>query len=271
MILNHNNWQKICINLKKNNHLFTRADEIQKLSTYKWVLIKHDIETDPNSALEIAKIESSLDIAATYYIQGDLILKHSKIFKDIESLGHEIAYHYDVLDANDGDFSRAISDFEDNLKNFSKAGFEVKTICPHGNPLMKRNGWSSNRDFFESKFVRNKYSHLFDIVVDINNVTNNLLYISDVGYSFKEIIDISSTDQKNLHKSKSIDINTKLYKHFDKTIVISTHPHRWTKFSISFILKKYFFVLSRNIARYLYKVPIFKFIISKFFFLARKF
>ena len=268
MILNHKNWIKICKEVKTFNHI--RADQISKKLTQPWVVIKHDIETNPEAALKIAKIEHSFGIHSTFYVQGDLILNNEKIFKEIQSLGHEITYHYDVLDANNGNFNKASLDFQKNIENFESLGFKIKTICPHGNPLMKRDGWSSNRDFFENEEVRENFKNIFDIVVDLDDVSKDCIYISDAGYSFNQILNISGKNKENMHASKPIDINNIANLCKFNPVVISTHPHRWPKYASTFLYRKYFFMLLKQVARYLYKIPIFRNVITRFFFLARK-
>ena len=69
-------------------------------------------------------------------------------------MGHEITYHYDVLDSNRGNFKLAIEAFSNDIKRFKKYGFDVQTVCPHGNPVMIRDGWESNKDFFREQKVQ---------------------------------------------------------------------------------------------------------------------
>ena len=44
--------------------------------------------------------------------------------------------------------------FLEHISFFRSHGFLIKTICPHGNPLLERNGWSSNKDFLRSSEIR---------------------------------------------------------------------------------------------------------------------
>ena len=266
-MLSHKKWEEFCKEIQHTNTIL--AHEI-KNSNEPWVIIKHDVETNPKAALEIAKIENKYGIEATFYVQGYLISGNVKIFKEIESLGHEVTYHYDVLDANSGDFGKAKKEFKEYLDAFSKAGFKVKTVCPHGNPLMKREGWSSNRDFFECPEVRSEFPDILDIVVDIESISNEFIYISDAGYGFNEILDISGKDKNKLHKSKPIDILRISEIIMQKSVVISTHPHRWFKYEALFIFRKSFFQFAKRIARFFYKFPLLRVIISKLFFLAKK-
>jgi len=58
-------------------------------------------------------------------------------------MGHEISYHYDVLDSSHGDMEKAIDEFENNKQRFEELGFALKTVCQHGNPVVERVGYTS--------------------------------------------------------------------------------------------------------------------------------
>ena len=46
---------------------------LNQLNGQPWIAIKHDVETNVEKALEIAKIEAKYDIKATYYVQAYLV------------------------------------------------------------------------------------------------------------------------------------------------------------------------------------------------------
>ena len=112
-------WDRLCNEISKNNII--RADEIlSQNSNSKWISIKHDVETNVYKALQLAKIEHKHNIKATYYVQADLLDNNFKLLQEIQLLGHEVTYHYDVLDANNGSFINAMKDFKNNLSKFLK-------------------------------------------------------------------------------------------------------------------------------------------------------
>ena len=92
-----------------------------------------------------------------------LLLQHqvADMVKHIATLGHEVAYHYDVLDACNGDFNAAFKEF-DRYKTILEVacGQQITTVCPHGNPTKVRDG-RSNKDFFRSDLVRPALSRYF--------------------------------------------------------------------------------------------------------------
>jgi hypothetical protein len=265
-------WDHICkdistkCNTIKVNQILDQSDDT------KWIAIKHDVETNVAKALELAKIENKYNLQATYYVQADLVDENYKLLQKIKSLGHEVTYHYDVLDANNGDIDKSIEDFENNLKKFKKYGFDVSTVCPHGNPVMIRDGWSSNKDFFRYEKVTNMYLNILDMVVQLPNKLNySYTYISDAGYGWKKITNIENNDIKN-----DGDVEIKDYKELINIInstdnlILSTHPHRWEKNSFKFIKNVYVFKILRLVARFISKIPILKNIISRYYYLAKK-
>lgn len=66
------------------------------------IILRHDVEFSIPIALEMAKIESELGIQSTYFVQlhGDfynaLESNTFKQLKEIESLGHQLALHFDA-------------------------------------------------------------------------------------------------------------------------------------------------------------------------------
>jgi len=265
----YSEWDKICQELSTLKTI--RADEIPSKKDLEWIVVKHDIETNVPKALELAKIEAKYSIQATYYVQVDLVKDNYKILQEIQKLGHEITYHYDVLDANGGDFTLATEEFIQNIKLFNSFGFEVKTICPHGNPLINRDGWSSNKDFFRDKTIADRFSNILDVVIDLPKRIDSYLYISDTGYGWKEIVNITDNDIKN-----GGDIDLGDYKSFlervkqEKRVIISTHPHRWERSYPKALFNLYRFKTLRYTARKLSSIPFLKKIMSKFYFLAKK-
>ena len=127
----------------------------------------------------MAYIENKFGLKATYYVQSYLLENedNTRNLKNLKS-GHEVTYHYDVLDSNNGNFQDAQIEFDKTLIEFEKLGMKVKTVCPHGNPVKKRSGWSSNKDFFRNKFINTRYFEIADIVVNTEKFINNeLIYI----------------------------------------------------------------------------------------------
>jgi hypothetical protein len=271
-MLVYKEWDRLCLELSKK-YTCIRVDEIpNQPKGGSWISIKHDVETNVKKALKIAKIENKYNIRATYYIQSYLLLDNIKLLQSISDMGHEVSYHYDVLDSNHGNIRAAIEEFSETVTSFKKYGFEVKTVCPHGNPLMHRNGWLSNKDFFRNEEVINLYPNIFDIVVQAKSVIKSeFKYISDAGFGWKLIGNIDSNDIVN---SGDTDINSNDSMlnliSLNSKIIISSHPHRWSKGYFAAVFHLIIFKTIRFTVRLLARIKFLKKIMSKFYYLAKK-
>ena len=62
------------------------------------IIIRHDVDRKPFNALKIAKIESELNIKASYYFRIVPESYDVKVISEIAKMGHEIGYHYEDVD-----------------------------------------------------------------------------------------------------------------------------------------------------------------------------
>lgn len=274
MIFVYKVWDDFCKKLHKKNIHSICAKEVFNCKE-KYVVLKHDVETDVARAYELAKIESEYGHRGVYYVQAYLLtnLQNIETLKKIAALGHEVSYHYDVMDACKGNIEEAIKEFEKNLKLFKKAGFSIKTLCQHGNPIVERVGYTSNRDFFRHSKVQELYPSLSDIMVDFKaKAKTDYNYFSDAGRQFKLIFDpinndIIKSDEKNIG-FENLD---ELIPYIEKNNgIISTHPHRWTKSAKSYLIKMWIFKVVKSIAKVVVKLPFLKKIMSRYYYLAKK-
>ena len=268
----YSDWQKICKFLS-NDFNCIRSDQIlDQPENKKWIVIKHDVETNVKKALDIAIIESQHNICSTYYVQAYLLKNNKKDLLKISSLGHEVTYHYDVLDSNKGNFELATSEFKNTINIFNEMNLDVNTICPHGNPVYNRSGWSSNKDFFRNKKIVELFPNIIDIVVQLPDLLNySYIYLSDASYNWKKIKNIESNDIKNDGDEiiKNYDV---FFNIISKTnnLIISSHPHRWEKSTAKMYIKIYRFKIVRYLAIFLLKFSLINKVFSKFYYLAKK-
>lgn len=270
------NWEKFCSAVIETDLICLRAcDVILQRPNKGFIIFKHDVETKPSKALKLAEIENKYGIRGSYYVQANLLnnLKNVKVLQQIKNLGHEVSYHYDVLDANNGNFEKANQEFQKNLQIFENFGFEIKTVCQHGNPVKHRKGYSSNRDFFRRESIANQYHEISDIVVNFREHTGvNFSYISDAGYAWNIILDPENNDRitgdSNIKLKGFVDLLTELKK--GKSIIVSTHPHRWKKSWLSIYLRIIVFKIIRRNVKVLSKNLVINKILNHFYFLAKK-
>ncbi|MFP8956239.1 hypothetical protein ACLI4Y_05885 [Natrialbaceae archaeon A-CW3] len=66
------------------------------------VVIRHDVDLSPAGALEMARVEASLDVQSTYCllvttpIYNLLEVEHSRALAEIQTLGHDVAVHFNT-------------------------------------------------------------------------------------------------------------------------------------------------------------------------------
>ena len=240
------------------------------------LFLKHDVEARMERAVRMAGIEAEEGHKATYYFQGDLLKAPDaeQQIRAIKALGHEIAYHYDVLDANDGDYDTANQEFAAYLDQFAAFGAEVTTVCPHGNPTKVRNGWKSNKDFFRASEVRARYKDMIDIVIDFPALFPKGLYLSDAGLNLRLVAEIAGDKASNPKATNDGQkINWESVAELvqgSSGVVLSAHSHRFLESRRAqqaqrlkfFILKKSYMVLKH--------VPLVKRLTSRFYKLTRK-
>lgn len=273
----YKDWERFCRKLDKAGIHSMTADKKLKNSDKEFLILKHDVETNPKKALKLAEIEAKYGHKGTYYFQFYLIesFKNIEILNKIKALGHEVSYHHDVMDANGGDIEKAIDNFKNSINVFKNNGFEIETVCQHGNPIVNRIGYFSNRDFFRNEKVKEMFSDISEIMVDYKTRINiNYKYISDAGYKWKVIFDpetndITDSEDKNVCLDNLDNVFNFIKK--EKAVILSTHPHRWYKNKTNAFLKDGLFRLIKKFAKFAIKIPMVKKIMEKFYFLAKKF
>ncbi len=273
----YKNWECFCrwinsIGIKT----YTAQESLASVSDKRFIVLKHDVETNVRRAFKLAEIEHSHGISGSYYVQAYLLESSQNIemLKKMQDMGHEISYHYDALDANNGDYIAAENDFDKWIQKFKDLGFRFKTICQHGNPIKKRVGYTSNRDFFRDRDIRERHSDLVDMVVNYSAYTKYpYVYISDAGYMWKHItspenndVDASSTDVSigDFGKLKKFILST------SSNVILSTHPHRWENSYFKIESKICVFKVVRKTVRIIQKLPIANQLLNRFYFLAKK-
>ncbi|MGH1331520.1 MAG: hypothetical protein ACRBBK_11620 [Paracoccaceae bacterium] len=256
-----------------------RVNQIaEKSNADKLLVIKHDVEAKLPLALKLARIENECGHKATYYFQGELLLQDeaTDILREIAELGHETAYHYDVLDACDGDYEKARVEFERyKLLIEQQSGQTLRTVCPHGNPTKVRKGWRSNKDFFRNADIRAAYPNISDIVVDFDRMVPDGTYLSDAGFKLRRIGNISGNDFSNetaIMDGAAVDWSLigRLVAS-GSGVVLSVHSHRLRDSELSIWLLKNRMKFLRNGYRVAKQIPFVKFLASKMYSQARKF
>jgi len=256
--------------------LYTVAEACDKINDLhkQFIIIKHDVESNPEKALKISKIEQQIGINTTYYVHS-FFLKNPKAvayLSQIKNMGHEIGYHFDVLDNNDGDRLRAIQEFREALSCFADNGFPVKTTCPHGNPIKKRVGYSSNKDFFLDPEIRRLFSEVVDVYITFPEMFDkSYVYITDAKYSYF-YRDAKTTKTDATEELIPLDGTNEIFRMIKdgQSMIISTHSHRYFKYACFGVMRRFLYKTAKYTANMLSRVRWGKYLLDKFYFLAKK-
>ena len=189
------------------------------------IILRHDVDLRPKHALWIAEIEKEYGLRSTYYFRMTEQVFQRDIIEQIRSLGHEIGYHYEVLDTAKGDFEKAIKIFEEELEVFRKI-CDIQTICMHGN---SRTPWNS-RDIWK-KYDFTEFGVLGEAYLSID--FSRLAYLSDSArtwdrkYKVKDVVDDSNGVNLPQIRDTGEIIDLIRNERFNEFYIL-THPDEWT-------------------------------------------
>ncbi len=268
-------WDWFCRKLANNNKLSVTAADVIKNKPSSFLILKHDVETNPKKALTLAKIESKYGHRGSYYVQAYILEKKKYIeyLTKIQELGHEVSYHQDVMDQCKGDMVLAEKVFCKCYDLFKRNGFLIQTVCQHGNAVMERKGYNGNRDFFRNKNISKKYCNITEIMVNFRQRCGDskYLYVSDAGYSWNIIAKPEENDiRKDLKNTPLESIGSIIDLAKDNSVIVSTHPHRWHAFAIGAWGRQILFTVIKKIAKILFKIPFLRKLMLKHYQLAKK-
>ncbi|UCG30861.1 MAG: hypothetical protein JSV53_03020 [candidate division WOR-3 bacterium] len=217
-------YENLCIEFLANGYEFVPVvDYWSANSSRKRVLMRHDVDRRPHTAVTMARCEQKMGIKASYYFRCVGSCYDEDVIRDIHRMGHEIGYHYEDLSRADGDYTKAIISFMDNLEKL-RALSSVRTICMHGSPLSR---WD-NRSLWQRHNYR-KLGIVGEPYLDID--FRRMLYLTDTGRRW-------NSDNTNVRDKVDSAIGHDLRKTTDivaavrrnalpDQIMVNAHPHRW--------------------------------------------
>lgn len=142
----------------------------------KVLILRHDVDEQPQNALKMAEAEKELGLHATYYFRKVPKSDHPDIIRQIEAMGHEIGYHYEDLTLSEGDVPAAIASFTRNLVYFRQY-YPVKTVCMHGSSSSKYD----NREIWKQVRLED-YGLIGEPYLSFD--FNHIYYLTDTGYAW---------------------------------------------------------------------------------------
>jgi hypothetical protein len=218
----------------KSNYIATTVYKYIISKPERCIILRHDVDRAIKKSFEMARLESDYGIKSTYYFRYNEDTFKPDIIRKIFDMGHEIGYHYEVIDKAGCNFEKSFEIFQKEIEEF-RLITDVNTVCMHGNPLSP---WSNlgiwNRyDFEDFGIIGEPY-----ISIDYKKV----LYYTDTGRTWsdpkvlkkyfidnKDFIDRSGINGKfkpeNIFSTDDI-IRLIESKKFPQ-ICLLTHPNRW--------------------------------------------
>jgi hypothetical protein len=195
----------------------------------KCIILRHDVDREVERNLAMARLENEYGISSTYYFRHVTDVFVPDAIKEVADLGHEVGFHYEVMDKAKGDKEKALKIFDTELNDLRKYA-DVTTACMHGNPLAS---WS-NRDLWRDHDFRD-----FGIIGEpyFSLDYSKILYLTDTGRTWADrnirVKDVLETpvDGLNVKYGKSIkstkDVMDLIRKEDVEQICVLAHPNRW--------------------------------------------
>lgn len=215
---------------------------MSNLKNHKFIIFRHDVERDIYKALHMARLENEYGIAATYYIRYNSKVFLQNIIEEISRLGHEIGYHYEVLDKANGDYDEAVEIFKRELKGFREIT-TIDTVCMHGGNIFTR--WS-NKDLW-GKIDLTEFNILGEPYISVDYT--KIDYFTDTSRTWENKYQLKDNVEFNRHSIKTTDDLISLIDEGKiKKACILAHPDRWNNNVISWS-KELIFQNIKNIGK----------------------
>jgi hypothetical protein len=115
-------------------------------------LLRHDVDMDLDTALEIAKIEHRHGVSSTYFILPDHpYFKRAdfiSVCKKMQDMGHEIGYHNNLITGFITDGTDPAGRLKEHLDYLRGSGIDVRGTSAHGVKLCRTKNYR-NYDIFK--------------------------------------------------------------------------------------------------------------------------
>lgn len=201
--------------LKAGYRVITVREYLQGVKQPLLLILRHDVEWSAYGALAIAKIEKAHGIRSTFYFRVDTKAFDLPTMKYLQDEGFEVGYHFNTLDRCKGDFGKAITLFEEELKHLRKAGINVETVCSQGDPRVKKVGYNVNNEIFlRDPNLRSQCNLLGEAYLDID--FSSLQYLSDAGIRWNKVSSTKELISRMAQKEWPV-------------VYILTHPDYWSR------------------------------------------
>lgn len=216
-------YQSLLHSMKNAGYEFQTYKDFILQPKDKVIILRHDVDLKPENSMCFAEIQAELGIKGVYYFRAVKESWDEAIIKKINSLGHEIGYHYENITTTNGNLNLAFKDFNKNLELLRQLA-PVSTICMHGSPMSKYDSkdlWKTN-DYKLLGIIAEPY---FD--TDFNKV----FYLTDTGRTWNSE-KFSVRDKVNTSFTQKFTETDEIIEAFNQNklpnqIMFTFHPQRW--------------------------------------------
>ena len=111
-------YERLCVALDQAGYIsrqFAHYPSLDVDSRIPFVILRHDVDRYPKTAIRLAEIEHDHGITATYFFRMVPGAFDANVIKRVAKLGMEVGYHYETLDRANGDFKHAYELVKEDL------------------------------------------------------------------------------------------------------------------------------------------------------------
>ena len=222
-------YKELLETIKSSDYKTTTVHDFLISPEKKCIILRHDVDREVQRNLSTARLEAEYDIRSTYYFRHVKGVFIPAVIDEISNMGHEIGFHYEVLDKAKGDQEKAIQIFKKELDDLRQYA-DVTTVCMHGNPFAP---WS-NRDLWKDYDFRD-----FGIIGEpyLSIDYGKVFYLTDTGRTWgdtnirvKDVVNTSYKGKINQYAEKirsTEDVCELVRSETIDQICILMHPNRW--------------------------------------------
>jgi hypothetical protein len=210
--------------LKQGGYQFQTFSQFLEHPAERSVMLRHDVDDRRFHSLKFARLQKEHGAIGTYYFRMVPQSFDPDVMREVQSMGHEVGYHYEDMDFAQGNVDAAYVLFQKHLKQMREV-VDVKTICMHGSPKSQ----------YDNKDVWKKYRYQDNGIVgepyfDLNY--NEVFYITDTGRrwdGFKVSVRDKVQSNKGYPVYHSTDeiIEAIRLGVFPQQVMMNFHPQRW--------------------------------------------
>lgn len=213
------------------------------------ISIRHDVDRDLDSALEMARIEHKHGVKSTYFIlhtaryYSVTRTDHSKHNENIipvlkkmqDEYGHEIGWHNDLVTLQCVFGIEPKRYLRKELRWLKKNGIDIRGVAAHGSKHCKDHGYLNNYFFIDFPETDEHYPNNECVMIDRSEHTISKASLEDFGFEYEAyhldndryFSDCSRIGSKNerWHPEKT-DIEDF---HPGDRVILLFHPYHWDR------------------------------------------